>query len=121
MNLSLSAIKKTCMVLALGLTATAALCADVKDNISTDSLSRAQTDLDYNRTVKIKMASSAFPVQIEVKGRALCVKSSYRQVLPVYSRGGVFYGLFRINKGTNWINGLPRGAYFINNRKVVVS
>lgn len=108
-------------MLVFGLTAMVALCADVKDSVSTDTLKRPKSDIEYSRVVKTKMASSAFPVQIEVKGSALCVKSQYSQVLPVYSRTGVFYGVFRINKGTNWINGLPSGSYFINNRKVVVS
>ena len=26
----------------------------------------------------------------------------------------------RLNKGTNWLTGIPRGNYFINNRPVAV-
>lgn len=62
------------------------------------------------------MAVSTFPVDIQIKGRALCVKSDYSQLLPIYTRGGTFYMAMRLNKGLNWLNGLPRGHYVINHK-----
>ncbi len=56
-----------------------------------------------------------------MKGGSLLVTSQHSQMLPVYKGNGVFYGLFRLNKGTNWISGLPKGTYIINNSKVTVS
>ena len=56
-----------------------------------------------------------------MKGGSLLVTSRHSQMLPVYKGNGVFYGLFRLNKGTNWISGLPKGTYIINNSKVTVS
>ncbi len=70
--------------------------------------------------LKTKMLNSAYPVSIQLKGTRLCVTSKYVQLLPVYNERGVFYGMFRLNKGTNWIGGLPSGVYFINGRKVMV-
>ena len=56
-----------------------------------------------------------------MKGRSLLVTSQHVQMLPIYKDNGVFYGLFRLNKGTNWISGLPKGTYIINNAKITVS
>lgn len=71
--------------------------------------------------MRMKMVHSAFPVQIKVRGKSLQVTSKFNQILPVYNAGGAFYGVFKLNKGTNWINGLPRGTYYINNTKVTIS
>lgn len=67
-----------------------------------------------------KMMSSAFPVDLKITGKALCIKSNYNQMLPVYSASGVLYMALHLNKGTNWLNGLPRGHYFINSRPVTI-
>ncbi|MBQ0050401.1 MAG: hypothetical protein KBT12_09260 [Bacteroidales bacterium] len=67
-----------------------------------------------------KLASSTFPVTVWVKGRSLCVKSDYNQLLPIYTRGGTFYLAMRLNKGVNWLNGLPRGQYLINHQSIVI-
>lgn len=67
-----------------------------------------------------KLATSTFPVTIWVKGRSLCVMSDYNQLLPIYTRGGTFYLAMRLNKGVNWLNGLPRGQYLINHQPIVI-
>lgn len=86
-----------------------------------DSLSRKSQNYEYREVVRNKMASSAFPVKVSVRGKAICVESNNYQVLPVYNQNGAFFSVFRLSKGVNWINGLPKGSYFINNRKVVIS
>ena len=68
-----------------------------------------------------EMLQSAYPVTITRRGNAVCVHSRHDQLLPVYKQGGAFYAAFRVRKGTNWLSGLPRGTYIINNTKVTVS
>lgn len=68
-----------------------------------------------------KMSSSAFPVSISVSGRSVQIKSSHEQFLPIYTRSGALYLTARLNKGTNWLGGLPRGHYFINNLPVTIN
>jgi len=65
--------------------------------------------------------TSPMPVKIHQQGRYLCVTSKYAQLLPVYNASGTLYSSFRITKGTNWLSGLPRGSYFINNRKFTIN
>ena len=67
------------------------------------------------------MSSSARPVQIQVVGRTVRVQSPESQVLPIYNSAGVFYLIMRLNKGTNWLNGLPRGKYYINSRAITIN
>lgn len=67
-----------------------------------------------------KMATSTFPVRMVVKGSSLCVTSDYSQILPIYTRGGAFYMAMRLNKGLNWLNGLPRGRYLINRQQISI-
>ncbi len=67
-----------------------------------------------------RMRTSIYPVQIETSGRVVHIKSDHSQILPIYTDRGVLYMAMRLNKGTNWLNGLPRGKYFINNRLVDV-
>lgn len=87
---------------------------------SRGSFYRHQPVSEYGNTVKGKMATSAYPVHLKVQGRAVCVRSGYNQVIPVYTQKGAFYAMFRLTKGINWINGLPRGVYYINNRKITI-
>ena len=68
-----------------------------------------------------KMSSSAYPVVIAMHGREVRIQSEHNQILPIYTRSGAFYMAVRLSKGTNWINGLPRGRYFINNRPVTIN
>lgn len=76
--------------------------------------------VEGSNALKTKMLSSAFPVTIQMKGSRLCITSKYVQLLPIYNERGAFYGMFRLNKGTNWIGGLPKGVYYINSRKVSI-
>ncbi len=71
--------------------------------------------------MRSRMLTTAQPVAITQRGRHLCVESTQRQLLPVYTSGGVFYTAFRLQKGMNWLNGLPRGTYIINNRRFTIS
>ena len=66
------------------------------------------------------MQTSVFPVQISVTGRAVQVQSDRAQLLPIYTSSGYLYLTVRLSKGTNWLGGLPRGRYFINNRPVTI-
>ena len=68
-----------------------------------------------------KMNTSAFPVQITVTGRVVQIQSDHNQLLPIYTHNGVLYITARLNKGTNWLGGLPRGHYFINNRPLTIN
>jgi hypothetical protein len=68
-----------------------------------------------------KMSTSAYPVQITVVGRAVQVQSDRGQLLPIYNQNGILYLTARLNKGTNWLGGLPRGRYFINNRPITIN
>ena len=95
--------------------------ATVRQKSSLDSLSHKVPSTEYGRVYRTKRVSSPFPVEIKVKGRNLYVVSDYDQMLPVYKESGVFYGIFHINKGTNWFSGLPSGIYIINNIRITVS
>ena len=68
-----------------------------------------------------KMNTSAYPVQISVMGRVVQIQSDRGQLLPIYTNGGILYMMARLNKGTNWLGGLPRGRYFINNRPITIN
>lgn len=65
-----------------------------------------------------KMAQSAYPVKLKVKGNSLRVSTKHQQVLPIYTQGGSLYLAMRLTPGVNWLNGLPRGRYRINNRTI---
>lgn len=95
--------------------------ADESRTENPDSIHTSAPKSEYTHIFKTKKTSSPYPVKIETKGSALLVTSRHTQMLPIYKENGVFYGLFRIDKGTNWINGLPKGIYLINNYKVKVS
>ena len=68
-----------------------------------------------------KMSTSAYPVKITVTGRAVQIQSDHNQLLPIYTRNGVLYLTTRLNKGTNWLGGLPQGHYFINNKPITIN
>ncbi len=111
-----------CLLLAGLLAGLDGVCANPPQALPQDSLIyRNEVFGDgFGNLGRGKMAQSAFPVRIKAQGRALCVRSDYNQVLPVYNSCGSFYSLFRLSKGVNWVNGLPRGTYYINNRKIVI-
>lgn len=70
--------------------------------------------------VQRKMSHSAYPVQLHVVGTSVRVQSQESQILPIYTDNGAFYLIMRLNKGTNWLNGLPEGRYFINGRLITI-
>ena len=67
-----------------------------------------------------RMGQSAYPVRLVVKGHSLRVTSKYEQVLPIYTNNGTLYVAMQLNPGVNWLNGLPRGRYRINNRTISI-
>lgn len=68
-----------------------------------------------------KMNTSSFPVQINAMGRVVQIQSDHSQLLPIYTQNGILYLTARLNKGTNWLSGLPRGRYFINNKPITIN
>lgn len=85
--------------------------------VAVDSTSRQVVgDVSQRR----KMSNSAFPVQISITGRAVQIHSDHNQILPIYTESGTFYMIMKVTKGTNWLTGLPRGRYFINNRPISI-
>jgi len=85
--------------------------------VDTANLQNQMHDLGVRR----RMSSSAFPVQMQVSGRSVRVVSDHNQILPIYTHSGAFYMAMRLTKGTNWLTGLPRGRYFINNRPIRIN
>ena len=71
--------------------------------------------------LRSRMMTSPLPVEIRQQGRQLCIKSQYNQMLPIYTANGTFYSSMRLTNGTNWLTGLPRGAYMINNRRYTIN
>lgn len=117
-----SSWKKICVCL-FGLFVFGSVFAFDKGSLDTkpDSVGRSNAFSEYLNVYKTKKVSSVYPVEIKKKGGSLLVTSGHSQVLPIYKDNGVFFGLFRLNKGTNWISGLPRGTYIINNSKFTLS
>lgn len=76
---------------------------------------------DISGVTRRRMSSSAKPVQLHIVGKAVRIQSPESQVLPIYNSTGAFYLVMRLNKGTNWLNGLPRGKYYINNRAITIN
>jgi len=71
--------------------------------------------------LRSRMLTSPLPVEIRQQGRQLCIKSQYNQLLPIYTASGTYYSSMRLAKGTNWLTGLPRGAYMINNHRYTIN
>ncbi len=86
----------------------------------TDTLTRQPAMTQRESEVHPRMMTSPLPVSIRQQGRQLCVQSRYNQLLPVYTESGTFYTAYRLSKGTNWLTGLPKGSYLINNRKFTI-
>jgi len=84
-----------------------------------DSIPLSEKIQDFGRTGR--MSCSTFPVKIHTSGRAVQIQSDHNQILPIYTRAGAFYMAVRLTKGVNWLNGLPRGNYFINNRPISIN
>lgn len=71
-------------------------------------------------SVRTRMMMSPWPVEIQQRGRHLCVESDRSQLLPVYTGTGSFFTAFRLQRGTNWLGGLPRGTYIINHKQITI-
>ena len=84
-----------------------------------DTTSLVEKIQDFGQTGR--MSCSTFPVKINTSGRAVQIQSDHSQILPIYTRTGAFFMAVRLNKGMNWLNGLPRGHYFINNRPITIN
>lgn len=84
-----------------------------------DTTSLVEKIQDFGQTGR--MSCSTFPVKINTSGRAVQIQSDHSQILPIYTRAGAFFMAVRLNKGMNWLNGLPRGHYFINNRPITIN
>ena len=82
-----------------------------KDSLTVDAPS-------WNENPATRMMQSAYPVKLAVKGRSLRINSKHEQVLPIYTQGGTLYLAMQLTPGVNWLNGLPRGRYRINNRTI---
>lgn len=91
-----------------------------KKHIKPDSVDQLAVR-DLGKAVRSTMSTSHRPVQMQVVGRALKVHSPEDQMLPIYTSSGTFYIVMRLNKGTNWLSGLPRGKYLINNRQIIIN
>lgn len=85
-----------------------------------DTIAQVLSVPSFERPSTRKMSISAYPVSIAVVGRTVKIQSDSNQLLPIYTQSGTLYLITRLNKGTNWISGLPRGEYFINNRPINV-
>ncbi len=68
-----------------------------------------------------RMRTSAYPVQLKISNRSVRIQSEHSQLLPIYRQNGSFYMVMRLSKGVNWLNGLPRGRYFINNKPIAIN
>lgn len=86
----------------------------------TDSLTQNKALTSEPDEMRGRMMTTPLPVTLRQQGRQICVQSRYNQLLPIYTESGTFYTAFRLNKGTNWITGLPKGTYLINNRKFTI-
>ncbi len=75
----------------------------------------------WSEITKTKETHSVYPVSLTVKGNSLCVDSKHEQYLPIYTQGGALYLTMRLASGKNWLYGLPRGRYRINNKVISIS
>ena len=85
-----------------------------------DSISYHRRKPYKEQPVRARMSHSAYPVVLHVVGNVVRVDSPERQILPIYTQNGSFYMIMRLNKGTNWLSGLPKGSYFINSRLITI-
>lgn len=128
MKFHTDAFQRLIIILLLALVPAAQLRADAAPGQQRTIQYRMRTDTlrSLARRVEIpqlrtRMMTSPLPVEIKQQGRQLCIKSQYNQLLPIYTANGTFYSSMRLTKGTNWLTGLPRGAYMINNRRYTIN
>lgn len=95
--------------------------------VPSESGGKINADTIYRRirpehgNIRNRMMASPFPVELRQQGRQISAQTKNAQILPIYTASGAYYATFRLYKGTNWINGLPRGSYYINGRKFTIS
>ena len=105
------------ILLVLALTSTIALAYKQSSNrLPQDSLT--VSGRSWNENPSGRMARSAYPVKLSVKGRNLRINSKHEQILPIYTQGGTLYLAIQLTPGVNWLYGLPQGRYHINNRTI---
>ncbi len=105
----------------LGPKFTLLLCLIMKKALAILALFFAVVGAQANVTeVSTRSMTSVYPVRVHVQAGSLCVKSKKAQQLPIYTNGGALYLSMQLTPGTNWLFGLPRGRYRINNRIVDV-
>lgn len=128
MKFHTDAFQRLIIIMLLALVPTVQIWADAAPGQQRTMQYRMRTDTlrSLARRVEIpqlrtRMMTSPLPVEIKQQGRQLCIKSQYNQLLPIYTANGTFYSSMRLTKGTNWLTGLPRGAYMINNRRYTIN
>lgn len=90
-----------------------------EEGLKIDSLTRIKYSVD-EKILPGKMSHSAYPVRMRVVGNAVRIQSTESQILPIYTHNKTFYLVMRLNKGINWLNGLPKGRYYINSELVTI-
>ena len=68
-----------------------------------------------------KMSTSHYPIEMTINRRSIKIRSNHEQILPIYRQNGTFYMVMRLHKGVNWVNGLPSGRYYINNKSIAIN
>lgn len=104
------------LALCIGVSTISMADREVTRRLGKDSLTISSPS--WSEVPEGKMAHSAYPVKLMVKGHSLRVISKHEQTLPIYTQGGSLYLAMQLTPGTNWLNGLPRGRYRINNRTI---
>lgn len=90
-----------------------------EERLKIDSIARIKYSVD-EKILPGKMSHSAYPVRMRVVGNAVRIQSTESQILPIYTHNKTFYLVMRLNKGINWLNGLPKGRYYINSELVTI-
>ncbi len=66
----------------------------------------------------ININDAARGVQVSVQGGTLCVTSDSEKIIPLYNMDGGVCRLLHVSAGKNYFEGLPKGIYLIENKKV---
>ena len=90
-----------------------------EEGLKIDSITRIKYSVN-EKIVPGKMSHSTHPIRMRVVGNAVRIQSTESQILPIYTHNKTFYLVMRLNKGINWLNGLPKGRYYINSELVTI-
>ena len=96
-----------CLTATAGVLSAARAVHHVVDHTATDTVSVRSRVGELG--VRHKMSTSLYPVQMQVSRRMVRIQSEHSQILPIYRQNGSFYMVMRLNKGVNWLSGLPKG------------